>query len=154
MTSYLHLCQHGAMTTTGEPDFAALLAFRTALRRFHRWSEQQAEAAGLTAAQHQLLLAVKGHDDERGPTIGEIADYLLLRHHSTVELVNRAQSAGFVERVKDTGDGRVVRVRLTTAGDKAIAKLTQLHIDELQQLEPLLRHLVADGRVNASLPLS
>ena len=105
------------MTTAGEPDYAALLAFRTALRRFHRWSEQQAEAAGLTAAQHQLLLAVKGHDDRRGPTIGEIADYLLLRHHSTVELVNRAQAAGVVSRVKDDTDGRLVRVRLTPTGE-------------------------------------
>ena len=68
------------MTTAGEPDYRALLAFRTALRRFNRWSEAQAEAAGLTAAQHQLLLAVKGHDDSRGPTIGDVAEHLLLRH--------------------------------------------------------------------------
>ena len=153
MTSYVHLCQHGAMTTAADPDYAALLAFRTALRRFHRWSEQQAEAAGLTAAQHQLLLAVKGHDDQRGPTIGEVADYLLLRHHSTVELVNRAQAAGLVDRVKDSNDGRVVRVRLTESGERAIASLTQLHIDELQQLEPLLRHLVGDDRWDDALPL-
>ena len=142
------------MTTAGEPDYAALLAFRTALRRFHRWSEQQAEAAGLTAAQHQLLLAVKGHDDRRGPTIGEIADYLLLRHHSTVELVNRAQAAGVVSRVKDDTDGRVVRVRLTPTGERAIERLTQLHLDELQQLEPLLRHLVAAEVFDGALPLS
>jgi len=153
VTSYVHLCQHGAMTTAADPDYAALLAFRTALRRFHRWSEQQAEAAGLTAAQHQLLLAVKGHDDQRGPTIGEVADYLLLRHHSTVELVNRAQAAGLVDRVKDSNDGRVVRVRLTESGEQAIASLTQLHIDELQQLEPLLRHLVGDDRWDDALPL-
>ena len=142
------------MTTTGDPDYTALLAFRTALRRFHRWSEQQAEAAGLTAAQHQLLLAVKGHDDRRGPTIGEIADYLLLRHHSTVELVNRAQAAGVVSRVKDDTDGRLVRVRLTPTGEQAIERLTQLHLDELQQLEPLLRHLVAADVFDGALPLS
>jgi len=142
------------MTTTGDPDYAALLAFRTALRRFHRWSEQQAEAAGLTAAQHQLLLAVKGHDDPRGPTIGEVADYLLLRHHSTVELVNRAQAADLVNRVKDEADGRVVRVRLTAAGEDAIEKLTQLHVDELAQLEPLLRHLVTVESFEGPLPLS
>src|SRR4051794_39061681 len=96
-----HLCHHGPVTTAGEPDYRALLAFRTALRRFNHWSEAQAEAAGLTHAQHQLLLAVKGHHDGRGPTIGEVADYLLLRHHSAVELINRAQAAGFVERTKD-----------------------------------------------------
>ena len=142
------------MTTPVEPDYAALLAFRTALRRFHRWSELQAEEAGLTAAQHQLLLAVKGHDDPRGPMISDVADYLLLRHHSTVELVNRAQASGLVERVKDSADGRVVRVRLTDVGERAIEALTQLHLDELHQLEPLLRHLVeAESRVDA-LPLA
>lgn len=130
------------MTTVDGPDYAALLAFRTALRRFMHWSEKQAEAAGLTAAQHQLLLAVKGHEDQRGPTIGEVADYLLLRHHSAVELVNRAQAAGLVERVKDDNDGRVVRLRITPDGERRLATLTQLHVDELRQLEPLLRHLV------------
>jgi DNA-binding MarR family transcriptional regulator len=134
------------VTTAGEPDYPALLAFRTALRRFNRWSESQAEAAGLTHAQHQLLLAVKGHEDPRGPTIGEVADYLMLRHHSAVELVNRAQAAGFVERLKDSTDGRVVRLRLTEDGERALHSLTQLHVDELRQLEPLLRDLViGDG---------
>jgi DNA-binding MarR family transcriptional regulator len=149
-----HLCQHGEVTTPPEPDYRALLAFRTALRRFHRWSEMQAESAGLTAAQHQLLLAVKGHEDPRGPTIGDLADYLLLRHHSAVELVNRAQSAELVTRTKDPADRRVVRLRLTPTGDRAIETLTQLHLDELRQLEPLLRH-VAQGADDAhALPLS
>jgi len=57
--------------------------------------EQQAERAGLTPNQHQLLLAIHGHDDPRGPTVGEVADYLLLRHHSTVELIDRADTAGW-----------------------------------------------------------
>ena len=141
------------MTTAGEPNYRALLAFRTALRRFHRWSEGQAEAAGLTAAQHQLLLAVKGHDDGRGPTIGEVSDHLLLRHHSAVELVNRAQAAGLVERVKDATDGRIVRLRLCESGEDALRKLAQLHIDELRQLEPLLRHITV-GQGDGALPLS
>lgn len=72
------------MARVSLPDatYARLLALRTSLRHFERWSERQAQAAGLTAAQHQLLLAIRGHDDPRGPTIGEVADYLLLRHHA------------------------------------------------------------------------
>jgi len=124
------------------PDFAALLAFRTALRRFNRWSEGQARAVGLTHAQHQLLLAIKGHDDDRGPTIGEAAAYLLLRHHSAVELVNRAQAGGLVERARDDADARVVRLKLTPLGEERILQLTQLHVDELSQLAPMLRHVV------------
>jgi DNA-binding MarR family transcriptional regulator len=126
-----------------EPDYQALLAFRTALRRFNRWSESQARSVGLTHAQHQLLLAIKGHPDERGPTIGDVASYLLLRHHSAVELINRAQAAGFVERVRDADDARVVRMRLTERGVQCIRQLTQLHVDELQQLAPLLRHVIS-----------
>ena len=133
------------MVPPEEPDFAALLSFRTALRRFNRWSEGQAQAVGLTHAQHQLLLAVKGHPDERGPTIGDAAEYLLLRHHSTVELVNRAQAGGFIERVKDSTDARVVRLKLTPHGEQCIEKLTQLHIAELRQLAPLLQHLVDEA---------
>src|ERR1700758_1837566 len=96
-----------------DADYEDLLALRTGLRRFLRWSEQEAEEAGLTPAQHQLLLAVRGHSDPRGPTIGEVADYLLLRHHSAVGLVDRADAAGLVERVEDPDDRRVARVGLT-----------------------------------------
>jgi|SRR5436190_4769678 len=132
---------------TGEEqlDYASLLAFRTALRRFNRWSEERAGAVGLTHMQHQLLLAIKGHGDARGPTIGEVADYLLLRHHSAVELINRAQAGGWVERERDAADARVVRLRLTTLGENCISELTQLHIDELRQLSPLLQHVI-NGR--------
>lgn len=137
------LCESVRVPDVSAPDYAALLAFRTALRRFSRWSEGQARAVGLTHAQHQLLLAVKGHGDDRGPTIGDVASYLLLRHHSAVELVNRAQAGGLVERNRDDKDARVVRLRLTDLGEQRIAQLTQLHLDELAQLEPLLRHVVA-----------
>jgi hypothetical protein len=75
-------------------DYASLLAFRTGLRRFLHWSEEQAREAGLTPAQHQLLLAVKGRQGDQPPTVGDLADYLLLRHHSTVELIDRAEAAG------------------------------------------------------------
>ena len=54
----------------------------------------QARAAGLTPAQHQLLLAVRGHDGD--PTIGDVAEHLMLRHHSAVELVDRAERAGLL----------------------------------------------------------
>src|SRR3954452_19714640 len=101
------------MTTLQDADFQSLLAFRTALRRFNHWSEEQARSVGLTHAQHQLLLAVKGHQGPMPPTIGDIAEYLLLRHHSAVELTNRVQAMGLVERRRDTTDARIVRVLLT-----------------------------------------
>src|ERR687887_1660663 len=107
-----------------DDDYRRLLELRTGLRRFLRWSEQQAEAAGVTPAQHQLLLAIRGHRDPRGPTIGDVAGYLLLRHHSAVGLVDRAESAGLVARGQDADNLSVVRLRLTDRGARQLEALS------------------------------
>ena len=125
-----------------ERDFARLLEFRVTLRRFERWSEDQAHAAGLTHVQHQLLVAIKGHPGGRPPAVGDLAGYLLLRPHSAVELVDRAEAAGLVERHPDPDDGRVVRVRLTAAGDAILQRLTPAHLDRLHELAAVLDELV------------
>lgn len=124
-----------------QADFEHLLELRTGLRRFLRWSEQQAEAAGLTPTQHQLLLAVRGHPDLAGPTIGEIADYLVLRHHSAVGLVDRAVVAGLVKRNSDPNNNSTVRVTLTPAGGDKLDALSAAHIEELAHLAPTMRTL-------------
>jgi DNA-binding MarR family transcriptional regulator len=113
-------------------DYEKLLAFRTDLRRFLAWSEEQARASGLTPAQHQLLLAIKGHPDDGGPTVGELADYLVTKHHSVVELIDRAVDAGVVERRRDEQDGRVVHLILTPLGEEKIEHLTRLALEQLK----------------------
>ena len=123
-------------------DFERLLEFRVTLRRFQRWSEDQAQAEGLTHVQHQLLVAIKGHHGNQPPTMGDLAGYLLLRPHSTVELVDRAEAAGLVERTPDGEDGRVVRVRLTRDGDRVLNKLTRAHLEQLHELAAVLDDLV------------
>jgi DNA-binding MarR family transcriptional regulator len=134
---------HDGVHELTREDFEHLLAFRTSLRRFQRWSEDQARAAGLTHVQHQLLVAVKGHPGPQPPTVGELADYLLQRHHSTVELVDRAEAADLVRRVADGRDARVVRVRLTARGDRILSELTPAHLIELHSLASILDRLVA-----------
>lgn len=129
------------MTGLSQNDYTNLLAFRAALRRFDRWSEAQARQAGLTPAQHQLLLAVKGHRDRRGPTIREVADYLGVQHHSAVGLADRAVDAGLVVRARDADDARLVRLVLTPLGEQRISELSELHVAELVRLTPLLEHL-------------
>jgi DNA-binding MarR family transcriptional regulator len=121
-------------TVLDDEAYARLLALRTGLRRFEHWSAQQAEAAGLTTAQHQLLLAIRGHGDPPGPTIGQAADYLLLRHHSAVELVDRAEAAGLVTRSRQADDHRVVRLHLTATGRRRLAALSAVHLEELERL--------------------
>ena len=115
-----------------DTDFARLLAFRDGLRRFLHWSDEQARSVGLTATQHQLLLAVRGHDGE--PSIRDVAEHLLLRHHSVVELVDRAAGAGLLERRPDHDDQRIVRLRLTKAGRARVEALAAAHLEELSRL--------------------
>ncbi|MGE0878865.1 MAG: MarR family winged helix-turn-helix transcriptional regulator [Acidimicrobiia bacterium] len=113
-------------------DYAQLLEFRDGLRRFLHWSEEQARSVGLTAAQHQLLLAVRGHPHP--PSIAEVADHLLLRHHSVVELANRAEAAGLIERYDDGDDQRVVRLRLSRTGAAKLAALSAAHLEEIDRM--------------------
>ena len=125
-----------------DADFARLLAFRDGLRRFLHWSEREAKAVGLTAAQHQLLLAIRGHGSP--PSIGEVAEHLLLRHHSAVELVDRAVAVGLVERIDDPVDQRIVRLRLTDDGAARVAALAGAHLEELSRLRSSFDALWAD----------
>jgi DNA-binding MarR family transcriptional regulator len=127
-----------------DQQYRELLAFRSGLRRFLRWSEEQAIAAGVTAQQHQLLLAVRGHAGPDAPTIGDIADHLLIRHHSAVELADRAASAGLVDRVVDRDDRRVVHLHLTAKGADILAHLSAAHLEELARLAPLVQRLTTD----------
>jgi DNA-binding MarR family transcriptional regulator len=138
--------QGSVVAALSHDDYANLLAFRTALRRFDSWSHEQARQVGLTHAQHQLLLAVKGHGDPDGPTISEAAEYLNTRHHSAVGLVDRAERAGLLRRVRDGSDARAVRLQLTDLGEDRIAQLAELHLVELNRLAPVLQHLVGAAR--------
>ena len=56
-------------------DYQVLASFRHALRVFARFSENAARSAGVTPAQHQLMLAIKGWP-EGSPTIAALADRL------------------------------------------------------------------------------
>jgi DNA-binding MarR family transcriptional regulator len=127
--------------TLDQQDFTRLLQLRTGLRRFLRWSEQQAKAAGLTPAKHQLLLAARGHPNPSGPTVGEIADYLVLRHHSAVGLIDRAVADGLVERNRDPDSRSVVRITLTPVGLEKLDRLSVPHLEELAHLAPTMQAL-------------
>ncbi|HEY2593049.1 MAG TPA: MarR family winged helix-turn-helix transcriptional regulator [Chloroflexota bacterium] len=120
-------------------DYVALAHFRFELRRFLHFSERAAHAAGLEPQQHQLLLALKGlptADDP--PTVGNVAAWLAIQHHSAVELVNRAVAHGWVRREHDAQDRRRVLVQLTADGQALLDRLSVQHQDELQSMAPAL----------------
>jgi DNA-binding MarR family transcriptional regulator len=124
-------------------EYARLLTFRVELRRFLRWSEEQAASIGLTPAQHQLMLAIRGHPDPRSPSVGELADYLGTRHHSAVQLIDRAEQLGLVARHReDSNDRRIVRLTLTKTGEEKLAELSTTHLEELQRLATFIHAVV------------
>ncbi|MDQ3963679.1 MAG: MarR family transcriptional regulator [Actinomycetota bacterium] len=119
-----------------DDDYWRLLEFRTAIRGFLNYSKTQAEKHGLTPTQHQLLLAIRGHRPKTGPTIGEVAERLLIKHHSAVELVNRAEAAALVRRHQDRYDQRVVRLTLTRAGAAKLERISRANLAEIGRLGP------------------
>jgi DNA-binding MarR family transcriptional regulator len=119
-------------------DFEALARFRFAIRRYLRFSEETVRRHGVTPQQYQLMLALKGFPGRDWAMVRELADRLQLRHHSVVELVNRAQSQGLVDRAGDPDDARAVRVVLTDQGEQLLGRLSALHRDELRRMDAVL----------------
>lgn len=117
---------------TGPVDYRALAELRYQIRRFLRFSEDAARAAGLEPQQHQLLLAIKGLPEGTEPTIGDLADRLQIRHHSVVELIDRLESRGLVRRQRSTADRRKVCIELTPEGERILETLAVQHRGELE----------------------
>jgi DNA-binding MarR family transcriptional regulator len=127
-------------------DYQALAAFRQALRGFTQFSAAAARAGGLSAQQHQALLAIKGHAG-RGPiTVGALAEKLALQPHSAVGLLDRLAKRGLARRRPDPVDRRKVDVSLTPAGEALIRQLSAVHREELRRLAPELRALLRSLR--------
>jgi DNA-binding MarR family transcriptional regulator len=125
-----------------DADYERLAEFRYLLRRFLIFSEAAAEQAGLTAQQHQALLAIKGFGRNKPLTTGELAERLGVRHHSAVGLIDRLLSKSLVERQIGSQDRRQVLLTLTPKAETVLAKLSATHRDELERLAPLLQTLL------------
>ncbi|ARN20897.1 MarR family winged helix-turn-helix transcriptional regulator [Piscinibacter gummiphilus] len=120
-------------------DFEALSEFRYQLRRFLRFSEDAAQAEGLTPQQYQLLLHVRGFPGRDWATIGELAERLQTQQHGVVALVARCVAAGLVTREPGETDRRQVIVRVTPEGEKSLRRLAQRHRTELQALSDVFQ---------------
>ncbi|RFB79886.1 MarR family winged helix-turn-helix transcriptional regulator [Methylovirgula sp. 4M-Z18] len=119
-------------------DYRTLAEFRYALRKFLAFSEAAAKSVGLTAQQHQALLALRGFAKPGACSIGDLAERLMIRHHSTVELVDRLEKLWLVERHADAADGRKILVHITPAGEARLQELSAIHLEELRAVGPSL----------------
>ncbi|PTX97832.1 MarR family transcriptional regulator [Opitutus sp. ER46] len=122
--------------------YETLAAWRYALRRFLRFSQDAARGAGIPPQQHQALLAIKGFPGRDFATVGELAERLMLKHHSAVGLVDRLAKRGLVRRRVSTTDRRRSEVRVTARGETLIRRLSAAHVHELRNLRPELRRLL------------
>ena len=114
-------------------DYEALAEFRFQLRRFLAFSEANAQKNGLTSQQYQALLTIKGlslpHDHM---SVGELADFLLVKPHTAVGLIDRMAKLGFLVRFRDSGDGRRMLVRLTRKGEQRLSNVAKVNWRELR----------------------
>ena len=131
-----------AAARLGTRDYRLLSEFRYLIRCFLEFSETAAVRAGLTARQHQALLAIKGVREDAAPTIGYLAERLRVQHHSAVELVDRLVEAGLVVRVPDPGDRRRVKLELTGSAEQHLAELSTSHLAELKRMRPALLEIL------------
>lgn len=131
-----------------KPQYEDLAAFRFELRQFLRFSEDAATAAGVTPQQYQALLVIKGYPGRDHVTVGELAERLLIRHHSAVGLIDRLVQVDLVARGDSDEDRRQVHIRLTARGERILADLVVTHREKLRFVGPELRALLQ--RVNSS----
>lgn len=125
-----------------QDDFESLARFRFAIRQYLIFAEQGAKAVGLTSQQHQALLAIKAQSFSGVMTVGELAKRLLLRPHSTAELINRLAAADLISRDTAAHDRRMVNLQLTPKGETVLAKLSDRNLRELRTVAPAFENLL------------
>jgi DNA-binding MarR family transcriptional regulator len=108
-----------------------------------RWARREASAMMVSAGLALLWVGHTPSRHSRGPSVGELADYLCTRHHSAVQLIDRTEQLGLIARHRsDSDDRRVVRITLTETGRDKLTLLSTTHVEELRQLATLVNALV------------
>jgi DNA-binding MarR family transcriptional regulator len=134
--------------------YRQLAEFRYRIRQFLHLSEEAARSKGIEPQQHQLLLAVKGLPAGTRPNVRTLSQRLCLRHHSTVELIDRLVEHGAVTRRHSDEDRREVLIELTPRGEELLHQLSVRLWQELkvsgpalfESLSAVLAHSVGRGR--------
>jgi DNA-binding MarR family transcriptional regulator len=131
------------MSSVSSSDYQALAAIRYRIRRFLTFSETKARRVGVEPQQHQLLLAIRGREDDVSPTIRYVAERLQIQHHSAVELVRRSVANRLVAKRPSPRDRREVFLEITTKGERLLEKLAVVHLTELRSMAPVLVDAIA-----------
>jgi len=130
-------------------QYAAIAAFRFELRRFQEFSKAAAKAAGLPPQQHQALLTIAGHTGPEPPSIGTIAEQLIIASNAAAELVTRMVDAALLTKTPSCQDRRRMELTLTRQALVLLDQLTAVHLEELRTLEAALKHALDRFRGHA-----
>ena len=133
----------------------SLAEFRFQMRKFLNFSEIASERCGIPAQQYQLMQVIAAMPEDQQASMTYLAERMILRHNSTVELVDRAERAGLVARESDPKDMRRSLVHLTPEGELILNRLVAEHMSELsprcEQLIRALRELQSAGDSQSKL---
>ena len=134
-------------------EYQALAELRYRIRKFLREGDTVATAAGLEPQQYLLLLMIRGIPDGQEATVSNLAERLVLKHHSVVELIDRLEAHGYVRRSRSREDRRSVLVSLLPRGEKMLEQVAQHRISELRAsgvaLVNAIGSLLENGRPSA-----
>ncbi|HEY6350313.1 MAG TPA: MarR family winged helix-turn-helix transcriptional regulator [Candidatus Angelobacter sp.] len=125
-----------------DAEYMALAEFRYQIRKYLRFMEEKARGAGHNPQQYQLILAIKGLPRGLRPTIGVLAERMQLNHNSMVELVDRCERRGLLQRSRSGSDRRQVELLVTPEGDGFLRMLASAGKQELRATGPILARAI------------
>jgi DNA-binding MarR family transcriptional regulator len=134
--------ENGSNGTAEIPRLRELAEFRFQLRQFLSFSEIASERHGIQAQQYQLLQVIAAAPSNQPASVSYLADRMVLRHNSTVELVDRAERAGLVRRHTDERDLRRSIIKLTPTGEQLLRTMVAEHVQELERLSDRIIHSI------------
>jgi DNA-binding MarR family transcriptional regulator len=124
-------------------EYQALAELRYRIRRFLREGDTVATATGLEPQQYLLLLMIRGIPGGQEATVSNLAERLVLKHHSVVELIDRMEARGYVRRSRSREDRRSVLVSLLPRGEKMLEQVAQHRVGELRASGAALANAIA-----------
>src|SRR5215831_16270687 len=124
-------------------EYQALAELRYRIRKFLREGDTVASETGLEPQQYLLLLAIRGIPNGQEATVSNLAERLVLKHHSVVELIDRMEAHGYVRRSRSREDRRSVLVSLLPRGEKLLEQVAEDRVGELRASGAALARAIA-----------
>ncbi len=110
------------------------------MKQFPRPKLKQSSIDGLTRSEYELLvmLVMNFDGDKKALTVTEISSLLQITPAGVTHLINPLEETGYIERLQDPNDRRIVRIGLTKKGVQ-VAEALILEVQE--QLIGLIDYL-------------